>query len=340
MKNLIAKVYPDLTGSVTRKREFTVPATVKSCRWNPIEAARREAVKVLGPLGVAELLGIRLGESEAPPLPCQVLQKSALPSEPPRLGLTDRGRKAIRRAMCAFEKHVPKEQTCFGTLTLSPGAIEAILLQEKLGVEGVYQTILSDFMSRLRKVLRRRGLPGDVTWVTEIHPSRSRNQGVAIPHVHFVCQTALKKFKWLVTPDEVKSLWRRTIYAHVDVNEESFVDSRVEIKCVKKSVARYVAKYMSKRASKTLNPLVPLDYSLVPVRWYAIANAIHKLVRKLTVVATGDAAAAILDFIKMHDNPIVWRHGDIEITGDSGRPVWLATWFKLSEPIDPSLTAL
>lgn len=339
MKSLICKVYPDLTGSVSRQREITVTPSVKSCPWDELSAHRREAMRVLGGVQLAELIGISLGESEAPPFPCQGIQKSAVTPIPVRDGLSKRGMKMVRRGVCAFEKEVSKDLTAFGTLTLSPDAIAAILLREEQGELGVYQAIVSDFMSRLRKSLKRRKLPGDVIWVTELHPSRSRNEGIAIPHVHFVCQTALKKFKWLISPDEIKTLWSSAICAHTDVDKKSFKHCRVEIKRVKKSVARYVAKYMSKTNRKKLKATDGLDCRLIPKRWYAVSNAVHKLIRKHTMVLTGDAACAVLDWLKVHGNPIVWAIGDIKITGDSGRSVWLATWFRLSEPIDTAIGA-
>lgn len=336
MKNLILQLYPDGTGTVTKKREFTVTQVAKTCKWDEQSAFDRANLQVLGGVEIAKLRGFTLGQGPKAPFPCQETNKSVDSAKPPKIGLSKRGRKTLRRAVCSFEKEVARECTGFGTLTLSPAAVEALTAQSSGNPSETFQASLSRFMERFRKLLRKRGLPGDVIWVTELHPNRSVKQGIAIPHVHFVAQTALKKFKWLISPDEVKALWHSAFCAHVDVDKKTFETGRVEVKCVKKSVSRYVAKYMSKRNSQLLNTATGLDYRLCPVRWYAVANAIHKLISKHTRVISGDVVGSILDWITEKGNPVVWRHGNIEISGDSGRPVWLATWFVLSEPIDTS----
>lgn len=337
MKNLIMQLYPDLTGTVSRKREFTVTPTAKSCRWDARSAFDRANLAVLGGEEIARLRGFRLGEASADPFPCQETQKSVKTVQRPKLGLSKRGRKTLRRAVCAFEKETQREKTAFITLTLSPAAVTALAAQSEVRPGELFQKCLSRFMERFRKLLKSRNLPGDVIWVTELHPNRSQQQGIAIPHVHLVVQTALKKFKWLVSPDEVKTLWNSAFCAHVDVDKKSFETGRVEVKCVKKSVSRYVAKYMSKRNSQVLKTATGLDYRLCPVRWYAVANSVHELIRKHTRVISGDDVGRILDWLTKEGNPVVWRHGNIEIPGDSGRPVWLATWFVLSEPVDPGV---
>lgn len=73
---------------------------------------------------------------------------------------------------------------------------------------------------------------------------------------------------------------------------------------------------------------------MVPERWYAVANALHKLLRSMISVITGEDAANILDWLKRGDNPIVKRSGDITIAGDDGYPVWLASWFILHCHVD------
>lgn len=336
MKNLLLKLYPDGTGTVSRKREFTVTPIAKSCRWDARSAFDRSNFAVLGGEEVARLRGFELGKAEPPPFPCQETQKSVKTVQRTKIGLSKRGRKTLRRAVCAFEKETAREKTAFITLTLSPMAVGLISAQSDIRPGELFQLCLSRFMERFRKLLRSRGLPGDVIWVTELHPNRSVKEGIAVPHVHLVAQTALKKFKWLISPDEVKTLWNRAFCAYVDVDKKSFETGRVEVKCVKKSVSRYVAKYMSKRNSQVLNTATGLDYRLCPVRWYAVANRIHKLISKHTRVISGGVVGDILDWITKEGNPVIWRHGNIEITGDSGRSVWLATWFVLSEPIDTS----
>lgn len=336
MKNLIFRLYPDLTGSVSRQREFTLTKTVKSCRWDEKGAHRRAALQVLGGVELARLIGVELGQGAAAPFPCQESQKSDKREKPKRYGLTNDGRKVVRRAACVLEQTCEKGTLAFGTLTFAPQLVSAILAQSDLKPCELIQIGISKFMNSLRHRLKRKGLPGDVIWVTEIHPARSQKEGVMIPHVHFVVQTALEKYRWLIKPREIERLWNVAFSGHIDVNKNTFKSGRVELRSVKKSVARYVAKYLSKSASQSPPTATGLNDSLCPSRWYAVSNAIHKLIRKFTKVVSGDDAAFLLDWLCNEVNQVVWRYGHIKITGDSGRAVWLATWFRLSEPIDPA----
>lgn len=334
MKTLVLKSYPDGTVSVTRKVHRLRVSGPKSCKWDALDAARREAVNVLGASEVAHLLGIELGVGGESPFPCQELKKSNKDSKPVRTGLTDRGRKTLRRAFAAWETQLQPGICAFGTLTLSPAAVDSLMTSKRHPPAVAYQQALSLFMDRLRRLLVSRGLPGDVIWVTEIHPSRSQRVGIAIPHVHFVCQTAHIKYQWLIKPSEIKHLWESAINAHGNASEGKRFPSRCEIKCVKKSVARYVAKYLSKTKKDAILNRPSMDTSMLPERWYAIANALHKLTKKMTSVISGEEVCDIMNWLQSKTCPIVKRWGNITLPSDDGRPVWLASWFILHCPVD------
>lgn len=334
MTDLVFKSYPDGTGSVTRKKRKLKVESDHSCRWDARSAARREAVRVLGATEVARLIGVELGVSEAAPFSCQEEQKSVNDSKPLRMGLTVRGQKQLRRAFAAWDTRLPPGTCAFGTLTLSPDAVSCVLRTDRRTPAQKYQGAVSRFMERLRKLLRSRGLPGDVIWVTELHPQRSQREGIAIPHVHFVCQTATVKYQWLIKPSEIKALWESAINAYAPSPEGKRFPSRCEIKCVKKSVSRYLSKYLSKAKRCAIQNTPSLNTELVPQRWYAIANELHALVRKMTAVISGDEAGEILDWLKRRGNPIVKRCGDITIPQMDSKPVWLASWFIFHCPID------
>lgn len=329
MKTLICKSYPDGTLSVTRKRDSLRVGGPKSCKWDERSSARRAALQALDGLELAALLGIELGVGGGPPFPCQVKQKSVKLRNDRPVGLTKRGGKILRRAFASWETVTLPGTMAFGTLTFSDEAIDALLAQDRYTPDVAYQEVVSRYMERLRKLLKSRGLPGDVIWVTEMHPSRSHSRGMYVPHIHFVVQTALKKYQWLIKPSEISALWESAICAHVNVGEGKRFPSRCEIKCVKKSVSRYVAKYLRKSAQNVESESQNLDKSMVPARWYAVANGLHKLIKKLTGVIVGEEAAMIFDWLRAAGNPVVKRWGDIKLPGESGREVWIASWFIL-----------
>lgn len=334
MQTLIVKSYPDGTATVTKKRQNVRIIGPKTCRWDERGAARRGAIASLGALEVASLLGIELGVGGEPPLSCQESQKSAKRQTPLRMGLTDRGQKMLRRVFASWETVITPGTVAFGTLTLSDYALSSVLSTGQSTPGEVYQQCLSYFMERLRKLLKSRGLPGDVIWVTEIHPSRSQRMGVCIPHVHFVCQTAEKKYQWLVKPSEIEELWATAINAYVNVEEKNDLRSRCEIKCVKKSVAKYVSKYLSKSKYNAIVNTPNLNTELIPKRWYAVANALHALLRRMTSVISGEEAQHIFDWLRSEGNPVVKRWGDITIPGEAGRAVWVSSWFILHCAVD------
>lgn len=334
MKTLILKSYPDGTATVTKKRQNVRVADPNRCRWNERDAARREEMRALGGQQLAALLGIELGVSAAAPFPCQESQKSVNSQKPLRMGLTARGQKMLRRTFAAWETRLAPGTCAFGTLTLSNEALSCLMSSGQFTPAVAYQKVVSRFMERLRKLLIKRGLPGDVIWVTELHPSRSRDTGICIPHVHFVCQTALTRYQWLIKPSEIKHLWASALRAGNYEIEGKRFPSRCEIKCVKKSVARYVSKYLSKTKRCEITNSDKLDTSMVPERWYAISNALHKLLKDCTSVIYGVEAASIMDWLKKPGNPCVKRTGDVTLPSEHGRPIWLASWFIFHCPID------
>lgn len=334
MKQLILKSYPDGTVSVTKKRQNVRVADSKTCRWNERDAARRMAMQALGGQELASLLGIEELGKQSDPFPCQESQKSNNAQKPLRTGLTGYGQKQLRRVFAAWEAKLSPGTCAFGTLTLSPDALSCLLSSGQSSPGEAYQKAVSMFMDRLRRLLRSRGLPGDVIWVTELHPFRSQREGIAIPHVHFVCQTADIKYQWKIKPSEIKHLWESAINYAAPHPEGKRFPSRCQIVCVKKSVARYVSKYLSKTKRCAIENTQNLNTALIPERWYAIANALHKLLRDAITVASGEEAATLLDWLKHRGNPIVKFSGDITIPHESGRPVWLASWFILRCHVD------
>lgn len=334
MKTLVLKSYPDGTATVTKKRQNVRVADSNRCRWNERDAARRMAMQALGGQELASLLGIELGKANAAPFPCQESQKSVKAQKPLRTGLTGYGQKQLRRVFAAWETRLPPGTCAFGTLTLSPEAVSCLLSSGQKTPAIAYQGAVSRFMERLRKLLRSRGLPGDVIWVTELHPARSQRTGIAIPHVHFVVQTAEVRYQWKVKPSEIKHLWESAINAYAPHAEGKRFPSRCQIVCVKKSVARYVSKYLSKTKRCAIENTPNLNTSLVPERWYAIANALHKLLKQMTSVISGEEASVIFDWLKRPGNPIVKRFGDITIPQIDSPPVWVASWFILHTPCD------
>lgn len=334
MKTLILKSYPDGTATVTKKKQNVRVADSNRCRWDERDAARRMAMQALGGQELASLLGIELGKANAAAFPCQESQKSNKPQKPLRTGLTGYGQKQLRRVFAAWETQLSPGTCAFGTLTLSPDAVSCLLSSGQSTPGVAYQRAVSMFMDRLRRLLRSRGLPGDVIWVTELHPSRSQREGIAIPHIHFVCQTADVKYQWKVKPSEIKHLWESAINYAAPHPEGKRFPSRCQIVCVKKSVARYVSKYLSKSKRCAIENTENLNTELIPERWYAIANALHKLLKKMTSVISGHEAAVIFDWLKRRDNPIVKRSGDITISSGDGYPVWVASWFILHCPVD------
>lgn len=334
MKTLILKSYPDGTATVTKKRQNVRVADSNRCRWNERDAARRMAMQALGGQELASLLGIELGVSKANPFPCQETQKFNNPQKPLKTGLTGYGQKQLRRAIAAWETQLSPGTVAFGTLTLSDDALSSLLSSGQSSPARAFQGCVTRFMDRFRRLLKSRGLSGDVIWVTEMHPARSQKMGMFIPHVHFLAQTAVQKYQWLIKPSEIVDLWASAVSAFGNVPEGKRFPSRCQIKCVKKSVARYMSKYLSKSKRCAIENTQDLSTEFIPDRWYAIANGLHQLLRKMTSTIAGEEAAMIFDWLKSATCPIVKRSGDITISDADGHSYWVSSWFILHCAVD------
>lgn len=337
MKSLVAQVWPDNRVTVYRKREHKPEGIARSCQWNERDAARRQAIACLGGVEVAKLIGIELGKAEGRPLPCQQTQKSKTPVQRALRSLTRRGRNVIRRAVACLERTVAREKLAFITLTLSTAIMDRLAALSGANRDKTWQKALSRFQDTLRRSLKGRGLPGDICWVTELHPERSVKEGRAVPHVHLVAQTALKRFQWLIRPSEVKDLWVAALGWAMGVRKDEIGPTRVGVEAIKKSLSRYMSKYLGKGFPKGRLSHETLEKGVCPVRWYAASNALHKLIRDNTAVLAGEAAATLLDWLKSGGCELVWRDGDIKVPDGTGHQVWVAYWCILSGPIDPRM---
>lgn len=336
MKFMYAKLYPDGSGSVTRKNEKPLEQAQTSCPWSYRSSARRAAMASLGAIELARVLGVELGVQRADPLTLSNAAKVRIPAKRATRQLSQRGRRTLKRSCAVFESATRRQRTAFITLTLSNGVLARILAQSAER-DAVYQRALSEFNDRFRKLLKARGLPGDTIWVSEIHPGRSKRAGLSIPHVHLIAQTALRDYRWLVSTCEIRSLWMRALATALGCHPRELEPCRLETKTVKKSVARYLSKYLSKASGTNVSPRGEDDSGIIPRRWYAVANSIHKKVRDSTFVLTGDAAARILDWVKSTSSELLLREGDVTIPDGTGHDVWVATWFQLREPATPEL---
>lgn len=337
MKSLVAQVWPDNRVTVYRKKEHKPEPLARYCRWSERDAARRQAIAALGALEVAKLIGVELGEAKADPLPCQQAKKSKNLTQRELRKLTRRGRNVIRRAVACVEKTVAREKLAFITLTLNGVCMDALAAQSDVRRDKTYQKAVSRFQDTFRRLLRSHGLPGDICWVTELHPERTIKEGRAVPHVHLVAQTALKKFKWLVAPAQIKDLWVSALGWAMNMSKEQIGPTRVGVEAIKKSLSRYMSKYLGKGFPKGSLSHETLKKGVCPVRWYAASNALHKLIRQNTAVLAGEDACALLDWLRSGTCELVWRDGDVKIPDGTGHEVWVAYWCILSGPIDARL---
>lgn len=336
MKDLCAKLSPSGRVAVYQKRVKPLRHAPRSCPWTPEGAARRQAIAALGGVQVAELIGVSLGESEANPFPCQLPQKLETRAERAKRGLTRRGRYLIQDGAAVIEDNTDLRKLAFVTLTINDVIVRLGITLNDSERDERWAKALTRFNNDLRKLLLARGLPGEYVAVTEIHPGRDCDGWGGIPHVHMLLQTALKPFRWLLTPDEIKELWAAALAWAYGADKGDIGSLRVGLERVKKSVRNYMSKYLSKGSKKRVRQGMQPRLWCVPRRWYSLSNGMHEAVKKATHVLTGFPAAALVQALNEQLSELVWRKGYIERPNGFGGMTKFAQWFRLSEPIDPS----
>jgi hypothetical protein len=192
-----------------------------------------------------------------------------------QLGISAHGRKLVRNAALRLEKECGNFTLSFLTLTI-PG----------LGEEGAlticenWHHIVRVFQQRLKRMLQRKGLTGEMVGVTEVQEKRFAATNVVALHLHIVFQGRQFGCGWVLSPGDVRAAWREVLTPYMDgCSDEPYWDACENIVRVKHSASGYLGKYLSKgvNATKAIREVYP-DIVL-PSCWYLCTNTLRTRVK-------------------------------------------------------------
>lgn len=325
----LVKVYPHGLITATRTRKFRPDPVVpvrpqtEDERWamamvrnHGIEAA----LAVLSPppnLDITCELETSQGDS---PLGLSKRPNSDKPR--PRRGLkgiTSHGRRQVRDGCTVLERRYGRHRLSFLTCTLPPRYQGMTAPQWAVAVEGLNR--------KLRRKLRREGLPEEVIGVTEIQEGRYERYGAVALHLHVVFVGKLPKGAWLLTKQWLEQCWKECCEQATGIEStESEFNAATNIQRVKRSAAGYLGKYMSK-GGKIAKAIIDKGLQeCLPTAWYLCSRAMNRAIQQAIRVYSGRFALELFEFVQLPESKALTYSRWVEIAGCDGNLVKIA-WY-------------
>lgn len=230
-------------------------------------------------------------------------------------GITRYGSKLVRNGAFVMQKESELSRLTFLTLTLPN-----VSREESLKVCEGWAEVVRVFVQRLRRILIRRKLPGEIVGCTEVQEGRASLTGVFGLHLHFVFVGRKRRESWAVVPKEVESAWQSALSPYLESPIDSYnwkAVSRMER--LRKSASGYLGKYMSKglKACQKLKAMFPGVE--LPACWYVCTNTLRHRVKAQTIRVTGEVGKAIAEFLDGASSEWVAYQQTIYIQLDRGQ---------------------
>lgn len=230
-------------------------------------------------------------------------------------GISRYGAKLVRNGAYVMEKEGTLSRLSFVTLTL-PNVSRA----ESIKVCEAWAEIVRVFVQRLRRILIRRSLPGEIIGCTEVQEGRASLTGVFGLHLHFVFVGRKKKESWAVRISDLESAWKSALSPYLESPVETYnwkAVSRME--SLRKTASGYLGKYMSKglKACQKLKAMFP-EVEL-PACWYVCTNSLRVRVKSQMIRVTGELGKSIAEFLDDADGEWVAYHQTIYVQLERGQ---------------------
>lgn len=193
-----------------------------------------------------------------------------------RMGISAHGRKLVRNAALRLEREHLKSTLSFLTLTI-PGLGEegALLVCEN------WHHIVRVFQQRLKRMLQRAGLTGEMVGVTEVQEKRFASSNVVALHLHIVFQGRQFGEGWALKPGEVRNAWREVLTPYLrECQDELYWDACENLVRVEKSASGYLGKYLSKGSKVCADILKAYPNVCLPACWYLCTNSLRVRVKQ------------------------------------------------------------
>lgn len=242
-------------------------------------------------------------------------------------GLTRYGARMVRNSVYLIEELAPPDSLSFVTLTIPE--LPPPLLAE---LRGEWGEIVRIFMQRLSRRAIAAGLPGEITYVTEIHPKRLERTGEAYPHLHMVLQGRLSSSGWAFTPSEFGDAWKRAVSLRVPEISHLFKVNHWNVQRILKSAGAYMSKYLSKAAKASQGDSGRAQEDLGIRSWWGAIGGLKQRVAKRTQILNTAETLELIDEAKSESSRQMFEYyKDIFISLDSKtKPLWIGATGKLT----------
>lgn len=204
-------------------------------------------------------------------------------------GVTKYGQRMVRNAAYLMQKKYGPRQLAFLTVTI-PGSPE-----DTFEVSRRWSEIVRRYQQELKRMLERKGLPGDIVGVTEIQPKRFKREGGMPLHLHLIFRAAVSDFQWAFKSSDYQKVWERVVSTVCPfMKGKSFVSSS-NCQRVKETAAGYLGKYMSKGEKDIAEILedCPGVIEALPSSWYNMTQNLRHAVKVNS--AYGESAGRLIE---------------------------------------------
>lgn len=190
----------------------------------------------------------------------------------------------VRNACKLMQDRVGRNQLSFWTVTLPD-----VSKRDSETIAENWADIVRVLMQRLRRRLRREGLPGELVGVAEVQAKRFARSGVLCLHLHVVFQGRHRFRSWSIEPSDFDLMWQETLAPYLERTQNEY-DWRAasNVQRVKRSAEGYLGKYMSKGKDDCRLYREHGYTGVFPSSWYSVSSALRKGVLRFKISISQD----------------------------------------------------
>jgi hypothetical protein len=253
-------------------------------------------------------------------------------------GITTKGRRQVSNACYLLEEEYGQGCLSFLTATL-PAFANLADLQI---ICANWSDLIRRFVEELKRILKRRGFPTTMVWVTEIQEDRYRDSGVVAPHLHLTMVGKKHRYakQWAISKGEVRALWERLLGNLLDRPITCQAATRVERP--RKSLKAEMGKYMSK-GGKVIKEIIDAGKADdLPSAYCGCSDNLKKAIAARMIVLRGYEALKFIDNLEiMKQAGLLFYKPIIVYAANLGKEITVGFvgWIKEKEIVSQFLAA-
>ena len=202
-------------------------------------------------------------------------------------GISRHGARMVRNGAFLLEKKYGIDCLTFLTCTLPP-----LSATDEFSVALEWAELVRVFVQSVGRLLKAAGLPASYVGCTEIQGKRYQERGGMPLHLHLVFPGRHPRGRWLISSDQFRELWRRSVVGRNAAYESVSFAASVDTQRVKKSTQGYLGKYMSKGPGQ-ISSMTEEDQGIaefLPSSWWHCSLNLRRAIGKRV---TGGCSTAL-----------------------------------------------